>query len=72
MSDTNGDGIDDRIDSWSVSMSHVLRDARGRRDGWVYRGSHYVTVMDPDTSTWGAAKKISTHGLHFLVTCKRQ
>lgn len=32
LSDTNGDGLTDRIDSWAADPSHVLKDAAGRRD----------------------------------------
>lgn len=52
--------------------SHVLRDKKGRRDGWVAKGAHFVLLWDFAKGTWGESQKVDSWPLKFRMTCIRR
>ncbi len=68
--DTDGDGVVDRIESWAVTTSHVLKDRSDRRDGWVARGTHSLLLWDFDLGRWGEIVVLGHWPVKFVLTCK--
>lgn len=69
--DTDGDGVVDRIESWAVTKSHVLKDESGHRDGWTAQGTHSLLTWNFDLEIWNEIIILGHWPVKFEITCKR-